>query len=146
MRLLTMWYVHRAKAQIRLRICAVWSETLLDAWILYECKATDWTPFEAAQAHVSLHLSKYHIVGNHMPRLKFQCSWISVAWTIEGEDDYSRTWTITGLKNASNFDQMQGWIQAFNPDIVLSFVLFPYSLEIHGDGYCKFEDWLVVFK
>ena len=25
---------------------------------------------EGAQAHLSLHLSKYHIVGNPMPRLK----------------------------------------------------------------------------
>ena len=26
---------------------------------------------EAAQAHLSLHLSKYHIVGYHMSRLKY---------------------------------------------------------------------------
>ena len=34
-----------AKPQISLRICTVWSEPLLVAWILYECKATDWTSF-----------------------------------------------------------------------------------------------------
>ena len=37
MRFLTMWYVRPAKAQTSLRICAVWSEPLLVAWIFYEC-------------------------------------------------------------------------------------------------------------
>ena len=41
----TMWYVRPAKAQTSLRICAVWSEPLLVAWIFYDCKATDWTSF-----------------------------------------------------------------------------------------------------
>ena len=41
----TMWYVWPAKPQISLRICAVWSEPLLVAWVLYDCLATDWTPF-----------------------------------------------------------------------------------------------------
>ena len=36
MRFPTMWYVRLAKPQISLRICAVWSETLLGAWIVYE--------------------------------------------------------------------------------------------------------------
>ena len=34
-----------AKPQISLRICTVWSEPLLVAWIFYECLATDWTSF-----------------------------------------------------------------------------------------------------
>ena len=33
----TMWHVWPAKAQISLRICAVWPEPLLVAWIFYEC-------------------------------------------------------------------------------------------------------------
>ena len=33
----TMWYVQPAKAQINLRIEAVWSEPLLVTWIFYEC-------------------------------------------------------------------------------------------------------------
>ena len=33
----TMWYLGPAKAQISRRICAVWSESLLVAWIFYEC-------------------------------------------------------------------------------------------------------------
>ena len=77
MRFPTMWYVRPAKAQTSLHIRAVWSEPLLVAWIFYDCKATDWTPFgvyklkriETAQAWLSLHLSKCHIVGNHMSRL-----------------------------------------------------------------------------
>ena len=31
----TMWYVRLAKPQISLRICAVWSEPLLFAWMIY---------------------------------------------------------------------------------------------------------------
>ena len=38
MRFPTMWYLWLAKSLIRLRICAGWSETLLVAWIFYECK------------------------------------------------------------------------------------------------------------
>ena len=37
MRFPTMWYARPAKAQTSLRICAVWSEPLLLAWIFYEC-------------------------------------------------------------------------------------------------------------
>ena len=33
----TMWYVRPAKAQISLRIRAVWAEPLLVTWIFYEC-------------------------------------------------------------------------------------------------------------
>ena len=33
------------KAQTSLRICAVWSEPLLVAWVIYDCKATDRTSF-----------------------------------------------------------------------------------------------------
>ena len=32
----TKWYVQLAKVQISLRICAVWSEPLLVAWIFYD--------------------------------------------------------------------------------------------------------------
>ena len=45
MRFLTMWYVRPAQPQISLRIRAVWSESLLFAWIFFECWATDWTSF-----------------------------------------------------------------------------------------------------
>ena len=45
MRFPTMWYVRPANAQTSLRIRAVWSEPLLVAWLFYDCKATDWTPF-----------------------------------------------------------------------------------------------------
>ena len=33
----TMWYLRQAKPQISLRICAVWPEPLLVAWIFYDC-------------------------------------------------------------------------------------------------------------
>ena len=45
MRFPTTWYVPPAKPQISLRICAVWSECLLVAWVIYDCLATDWIPF-----------------------------------------------------------------------------------------------------
>ena len=78
MRFPTMWYVRPAKPQISLCICAVCSEPLLVATIFYNCLATDRTAFGAptwaASARLSLHLSKCHIVGNHMPRLNiFLC-------------------------------------------------------------------------
>ena len=41
MRFPTMWYVRPAKVQTSLRICAVWSEPLLVAWIFYDYYATD---------------------------------------------------------------------------------------------------------
>ena len=55
MRFPTMWYVRPAKPQISLRICAVWSEPLLVAWIFYECKATDWAWFGVSKLKRRLH-------------------------------------------------------------------------------------------
>ena len=37
MRYPTMWYVRPTKPQISLHVPAVWSETLLVAWIFYDC-------------------------------------------------------------------------------------------------------------
>ena len=45
----TMWYVRPAKPQIPLRIRAVLSEPFLVAWVLYECLATDWRPFDVSK-------------------------------------------------------------------------------------------------
>ena len=45
MRFPTIWYVRPAKPQISLRIRAVWSEPLLVAWVNFDCKSTDSTPF-----------------------------------------------------------------------------------------------------
>ena len=54
--------------------------------IFYECYATDRTAFGvsklkkgAAQDHLCLHLSKYHIVGNHMSRLNYDYLFCSVS-------------------------------------------------------------------
>ena len=55
MRFPTMWYVRPAKPQITLRIQAVWSESLLVAWIFCECKATDWTSFGVFKLLSGLH-------------------------------------------------------------------------------------------
>ena len=55
MRFPTIWYVRPAKPQISLRICAVWSEPLLVAWVFYDCEATDWTPFGVSKLNRRLH-------------------------------------------------------------------------------------------
>ena len=55
MELQTMWNVRSTKPQISLRICAVWSEPLLVAWILYEYKATDRTSFGVFKLKRRLH-------------------------------------------------------------------------------------------
>ena len=55
MRFPTMWYVRPSKPQISLRIRAVWSESLLVAWIFYECLATDWTSFGVSKSKGLLH-------------------------------------------------------------------------------------------
>ena len=52
----TMWYVRPAKPQISLRIRAVWSESLLVAWVFYDCKTTDWTPFGVYKLKRRLHM------------------------------------------------------------------------------------------
>ena len=51
----TMWYVRPAKAQTSLRICAVWSEPLLVAWIFFERSATDWTSCRVSKLKRRLH-------------------------------------------------------------------------------------------
>ena len=51
MRFPTMWYVRPAKAQTSLRICAIWSESLLVAWVFYEY----WTSFGVAKLKRKLH-------------------------------------------------------------------------------------------
>ena len=60
-----------SKTQISLGIRAVRSEPLLVARIFYDCQANDRTSFGVsnAEARLSLHLSKCHIIGNHMARL-----------------------------------------------------------------------------
>ena len=55
MRFPTMWYVRPPKPQISLRICAVWAEPLLVAWIFYECTATDGTSFWVSKLKRRLH-------------------------------------------------------------------------------------------
>ena len=55
MRFPKMWHVRPAKAEMSLRIRAVWSEHLLVAWILYDCWATDRTVFGAAKLKRRLH-------------------------------------------------------------------------------------------
>ena len=50
-----MWYVRPTKAQIGLRIRAVWPEPLLVAWIFYDCKATDRISFGVPKFKKRLH-------------------------------------------------------------------------------------------
>ena len=67
-------------AQTSLRIRAIISEPLLAPLIFYDSYATDQTSFgfskikKATHARLRLHLSKCHIVGNHMSRLIYASS------------------------------------------------------------------------
>ena len=51
----TMWHMRPAKAQINLRIPAVWPEPLLVPWIFCDCQATDWTAFGVSKLNKRLH-------------------------------------------------------------------------------------------
>ena len=55
MRFPTMWYVRPAKPQTSLGIRAVWSESLLVAWIVYEYLATGRTAFGVSKLKRRLH-------------------------------------------------------------------------------------------
>ena len=55
MRFLAMWYVQPAEPQISLHTGAVRLEPLLVAWIIYDCLATDWTPFGVSNHKGGLH-------------------------------------------------------------------------------------------
>ena len=55
MRFPTIWYVRPAKAHTSLRICAVWSEPLLVAWIYFNCQATDCTSIRVSKLKSRLH-------------------------------------------------------------------------------------------
>ena len=75
MRIPTMWYWQLAKPQISLRIrtFAQSLEYSMNIKLLTEHNFEFLSLKGAAQACQSLHLSKYHIVGNHMSRLIFAC-------------------------------------------------------------------------
>ena len=79
MRFPTMWYVRPAKAQISLRIRAVWSEPLLIAWIFYECLATDRTAFGVSKLKRRLHRHSESTLGK-MPLLEISCRASNEFW------------------------------------------------------------------
>ena len=80
MRFPTMWYVQPAKAQTS-SVQPAHACSLIRAFarslnihcvkLLTEHQLEFLSLKEAAQARLNLHLSKYHIVGNHMSQLKF---------------------------------------------------------------------------
>ena len=74
MRFPNMWFVRPAMAQTSLHIRAVWSEPLQVAWVFYECSMSYspnniWSLKWGCTGSSVLHLSKCHIVGNHVSRL-----------------------------------------------------------------------------
>ena len=69
----TMWYVRPAKAQISLRICAVWSEPLLVAWIFYDCSATDRTSFRVSKLKRRLHMFVWVYSCQNATLFKISC-------------------------------------------------------------------------
>ena len=93
MRFPTTCYVRPVKAQISLRIRAVWSEPLLVALIFHKCYATDWTWFGVSKLKRRLHrlvwvkmstrwkfhATVYASVGEDSPRALLQNIFWSVA-------------------------------------------------------------------
>ena len=73
MRFLTMWYVRPAKPQISLRIRAVWSESLLVAWIFYECWATYRTSFGDSKLKGRLHRLVWVYTCQNVTLLEITC-------------------------------------------------------------------------
>ena len=98
MRFPTMWYMQPAMDQTSLRIRAVWSEPLLVATVelLIEQHLKYLSLKAAAQARLSLHLSKCYIVVNHMSRL------IHVSMTLTFECMWTR-------RTRSAYECTQGW-------------------------------------
>ena len=74
MRLPIMWYVQPAKPLISLRIRAVWSEPLLVAWVFYDCKATDWTPFGVSKLKRMLHRLVWVYTCQNVTLLESPCT------------------------------------------------------------------------
>ena len=79
MRFPTMWYVRPVKPQISLRIRAVWSESLLVAWIFYECRATDWASFGDSKLQIRLHrfVCVYTCQNTTLLEISYRGSYIS---------------------------------------------------------------------
>ena len=83
MRFPTMWYVRPAKAQTS--SAYVQTDQSLCSSLEYSMTVKLLTEHHmAVQAHLSLHLSKCHIVGNHMSRLTYQPSSYSSSEAIIG--------------------------------------------------------------
>ena len=84
-----MWYVRPAKPQISLRIRAVWSEPLLVAWVFYDCKATDWTPFGVSK--LKRRVQRLVRVYTCQNATLLEISWTgSFHWFISGHADSGR--------------------------------------------------------
>ena len=83
MRFPTMWYVPPAKAQISLRLCAVWSEYFLVAWIYYGSQATDWTSFGVSKIKERLYRLVWVYTGQNDTLLEITCcGWILFHYSI----------------------------------------------------------------
>ena len=78
--------------QISLRIRAVWSEPLLVAWALYDCSATDWTPFGVLSlkggcrgSSESTHVKMPHCWKSHATA---HLQWHATLWPIRITRDF----------------------------------------------------------
>ena len=91
MRFPTLWYVRPAKAQTSLRICAVWSEPLLVAWIFYDSKATDRTSFEVSKLNRRLHRLVWVYTCQNATLLEVTCHGSN---TLSGHDWKTVDWDI----------------------------------------------------
>ena len=69
----TMWYVRPAKPQVSLRIRAVWSESLLVAWVFFDCEATDWTSYGVSKLKRRLHRLVWAYTCQNATLLEITC-------------------------------------------------------------------------
>ena len=73
----TMWYVRPAKAQISLRIRAVWSKPLQVTWIFYDCSSTYQTSFWVIKLNSELHRFVWVYTCQNATLLEITCrGWI----------------------------------------------------------------------
>ena len=79
------------------------SKTVTDFGVTFYLVLFDFHGPEAAQARLSLHLSKCHIVGNHMSRLNFHLYSISLL----SNESYFSVNPVLGITNkkSSEYDQ-----------------------------------------
>ena len=99
MRFPTMWYVRPAKAQISLRIRAVWSEPLLVALIFYECQAVDRISFGVSKLNRRLQRLVWVYICQNVKLLEISCHGSNLFILAQTGDSRRRKKYLRGTTN-----------------------------------------------